>query len=181
MGTGRRMALAGCAAALIAGGTARGAGEPSFDATMELVSARATRYEKAALGFSCEETVILGKFSSSTGENKREQKNRYDYLYEAGSDGAYREIRMLPGKGGDPADAKEVNPDLDVPGAYDWALLFSPQHRAHFRFEPAGSELIGFHSSTVIAFRGAKTFDRGREIHEWSGRAWVDSETGNFV
>lgn len=177
----RKKALAGCAAALIAAGIARGAGEESFDATMELVSARATRYEKAALGFSCEETVILGKFSSSTGENKREQKSRYDYLYEGSSETGYREIRMLPSKTGDPADARQVEPDFDVPGAYDWALLFSQQHRQHFRFEPAGSELVGFHPAVVIAFRGAKTFDRGREIREWSGRAWVDAETGNFV
>ncbi|HEU5181106.1 MAG TPA: hypothetical protein VFW45_09950 [Candidatus Polarisedimenticolia bacterium] len=173
--------LAGCAAALFAAGIARGAGEDGFDATMELVSARATRYEKAALGFSCEETVILGKFSSSTGENKREQKSRYDYLYEGSSESGYREIRMQPSKNGDPADAKQVDPGLDVPGAYDWALLFSQQHRGHFRFEPAGSELVGFHSAVIIAFRGAKTFDHGREIHEWSGKAWVDSETGNFV
>jgi hypothetical protein len=176
------MVLAGCAAALMATGIARGAGEEeSFGAAMELVSARASRYERAALGFSCEETVILGKFSSSTGENKREQKNRYDYLYEGSSETGYREIRMQPSKSGDPADAREVDPGLDVPGAYDWALLFSQQHRSHFRFEAAGSELVDFHATVIIAFRGGKTFDRGREIHEWSGRVWVDSETGNFV
>ena len=88
---------------------------------------------------------------------------------------------MLSSKTGDPADSKQVDPELDVPGAYDWALLFTPQHQPHFRFEPAGAELVGFHSTTIIAFRGAETFDRGRGIGEWSGRVWVDSESGNFV
>jgi hypothetical protein len=153
----------------------------SFPGVMKLVGERAQLYEKAALGFSCEETVIQGKFSSGTGENKREEQNRYDYLYEGSADTGYREVRMVPAKNGDPTDSKEVDPGLDVPGAYDWALLFSGQHQSHFRFEPAGTERLGFHATTIIAFRGAKTFDRGKEIPEWSGRVWIDSDSGNFV
>jgi|GEM_PF-1980575 len=159
----------------------RAAGEDPFPEVMKLVNARAQLYEKAALGFSCEETVIQGKFSSGTGENKREQKNRYDYLYEGSSDSGYREVRMLPARNGDPADSKEVDPDLDVPGAYDWALLFTKQHQPFFRFESAGAERIGFQSTSIIAFRGAKTFDHGKDIQEWSGRVWVNNESGNFV
>src|SRR5262249_8829622 len=112
---------------------------------------------------------------------KREDKSRYDYLYEGSPEAGYREVRTLPSKSGDPADTKEVDPDLDVPGAYHWALLFSQQHRSHFRFEAAGTERLGIHSTTIISFRGDKTCDRGREIPEWSGRVWIDSETGNFV
>ena len=153
----------------------------SFPDVMKLVGERAQLYEKAALGFSCEETVIQGKFSSGNGENKREEKNRYDYLYEGSAESGYREVRMVPAKNGDPADTKQVDPGLDIPGAYDWALLFSPQHQSHFRFEPAGSERLGFHSTIIIAFRGAKTFDRGKDIQEWSGRVWIDSDSGNFV
>jgi hypothetical protein len=155
--------------------------EELFPAVMKMVMERSALYEKAALGFSCEETIIQGKFSSATGENKREEKSRYDYLYEGSSAKGYKEIRMLPAKSGDPADSKQVDPDLDIPGAYDWALLFTAQHQPHFRFEPAGTELVGFHSTFVIAFRGGRTFVRGKEIAEWVGRVWVDSETGNFV
>lgn len=150
----------------------------SFEAALPLLDKRAAMYEKAALGFSCEETVIEGKFNSRTGENKREQKNRYDYLYEGNPETGFREVRMKPSFFGEP---KPVDPDLSAPGAYDWALLFTPQYRSHFRFELAGKEQVGFHQTIVIGFRGTKTFDRGRDISEWSGRAWVDSETGNFV
>ena len=152
-----------------------------FPELMTLVNARAQLYEKAALGFSCEETVVQGKFSSGTGENKREQKNHYDYLYEGSAESGYREVRMLPSKSGDPADSKEVDPDLDVPGAYDWALLFTKQHQPYFRFEPAGIERVGFQSTAIIAFRGAKAFEHGKAIQEWSGRVWVNNESGNFV
>ncbi|HEV8375755.1 MAG TPA: hypothetical protein VGR38_05910 [Candidatus Polarisedimenticolia bacterium] len=152
-----------------------------FPEMMKRLVARSALYEKAALGFSCEETVIQGRFSAGTGENKREEKSRYDYLYEGSSDKGYREIRMLPSKTGDPSDSKQVDPDLGVPGAYDWALLFTPQHQPHFRFDPAGTELVGFHSTFIIAFRGGRTFERGKEIAEWNGRVWVDSESGNFV
>lgn len=159
------------------------AAEPdaAFSTVMKLVFDRAQLYEKAALGFSCEETVIQGKFSSATGENKREDKDRYDYLYEGNAESGYREVRMLASRSGDPADSKEVDPHLDVPGAYDWALLFTKQHQPYFRFEPAGNERIGFQPTAVIAFRGGKTFDRGKEIREWCGKVWVNSETGNFV
>jgi hypothetical protein len=152
-----------------------------FPEVMKLVNARAQLYEKAALGFSCEETVIQGKFSSGTGENKREQKNRYDYLYEGSPESGYREVRMLPSKNGDPADSKEVDPGLDVPGAYDWALLFTKQHQPYFRFELAGAERVGFQSTAILAFRGAKSFEHGKTIQEWSGRVWVNNESGNFV
>jgi hypothetical protein len=158
------------------------ADEPDpFPEVMKLVNARAQLYEKAALGFSCEETVIQGKFSSGTGENKKEQKNRYDYLYEGSAESGYKEVRMLPSKSGDPADSKEVDPDLDVPGAYDWALLFTKHHQPYFRFELAGTERVGFQTAAIISFRGAKAFDHGKEIQEWSGRVWVNNESGNFV
>ncbi len=153
----------------------------TFDAALPLLDRRAAMYEKAALGFSCDETVIEGKFSSRTGENKREQKTHYDYLYEGNPETGFREVRMRPSSGGDPQDTRQVDPDLSAPGAYDWALLFTPRYRDHFRFELAGQEQVGFHRTLVIGFRGTKTFERGREIPEWSGRAWVDSETGNFV
>lgn len=169
--------LAGAVPALAAGPTP----EELFPAMMKMVIERSALYEKAALGFSCEETIVQGKFSPASGENKREEKSRYDYLYEGSSAKGYKEIRMLPAKSGDPADSKQVDPDLDVPGAYDWALLFTPQHQPHFRFEASGRELVGFHSTFVIAFRGGRTFDHGKEIAEWTGRVWVDSETGNFV
>ena len=178
----RKLAALGAALALwLAPTPARASEKDPFPEVMKLVNARAQLYQKAALGFSCEETVIQGKFSSGTGENKREQKNRYDYLYEGNAESGYREVRMQPSKNGDPADSKEVDPDLDVPGAYDWALLFTSQHQPYFRFEMAGTERVGFQSTAIIAFRGAKTFERGKTIQEWSGRVWVNNESGNFV
>ena len=174
-------ALGAVLTVLLAPSHDRAAETDQFPEVMKLVNARAQLYEKAALGFSCEETVIQGKFSSGTGENKKEQKNRYDYLYEGNADSGYREVRMLPSKTGDPADSKEVDPDLDVPGVYDWALLFTKQHQPHFRFELTGTERVGFQTAAIIAFRGGKAFDRGKEIQEWSGRVWVNNESGNFV
>src|SRR5262245_24301958 len=174
-------ALGAVLTVLLAPSHDRAAETDQFPELMTLVNARAQLYEKAALGFSCEETVIQGKFSSGTGENKREQKNRYDYLYEGSPESGYREVRMLPSKNGDPADSKEVDPDLDVPGAYDGALLSTKQHQPYFRFEPAGSERVGFQPTAIIAFRGARPFEHGKAIQEWSGRVWVNNESGNFV
>src|SRR5262249_55450304 len=114
----RRRVFPGLLVALAAWSAPRGTEPDPFPAVMKLVGERAQLYEKAALGFSCEETVIQGKFSSGTGENKREDKSRYDYLYEGSPEAGYREVRTLPSKSGDPADTKEVDPDLDVPGAY---------------------------------------------------------------
>jgi hypothetical protein len=179
---GRKLAALGVLFGLCLAPTPQRAAEPDpFPEIMKLVNTRAQLYEKAALGFSCEETVIQGKFSSGKGENKKEQKDRYDYLYEGSAESGYREVRMLPSKNGDPADSKEVDPDLDVPGAYDWALLFTKHHEPFFRFEAAGSERVGFQPTSIIAFRGAKTFEHGKSIQEWSGRVWVNNESGNFV
>jgi hypothetical protein len=178
----RKLAALGAVLALFLAPSRHRADElDPFPEVMKLVNARAQLYEKAALGFSCEETVIQGKFSSGTGENKKEQKNRYDYLYEGSAESGYREVRMLPSKSGDPADSKEVDPDLDVPGVYDWALLFTKHHQPYFRFEMAGTERVGFQTAAIISFRGAKAFDHGQGIQEWSGRVWVNNESGNFI
>lgn len=148
---------------------------------MEQLSKRAALYEKAALGFSCDETVLVGKFSARSGENKKEEKTRYNYLYEGSPQSGYEEIRLLQDRNDSPRQTRIVDPDLPIPGAYDWALLFTDRHRPYFRFEPAGEELIGFHPTRILAFEGAARWERGKKIEEWSGKVWVDRETGNFV
>ena len=157
-------------------------GDPgSLPPLLDRLARRALLYEKAALGFSCEETVILGKFEAKSGESKREERTLYNYLYEGNPQSGYQEIRMLVEKNGSPKESRLTDPDLHAPHAYDWALLFTDRHRAHFRFEPAGEELVGFHVARILGFSGSAPFLKGREIEEWSGRVWVDGETGNFV
>jgi len=148
---------------------------------LEQLSRRAVLYEKAAVGFSCDETVLVGKFSSRTGENRKEEKTRYNYLYEGNPGTGYEEIRILQDRNDLPRDARIADPGLPVPRAYEWALLFTEHHRPYFRFESAGEEWVGFHATRVVAFQGAATWNRGRRIEEWSGKVWVDRETGNFV
>lgn len=162
---------------------APGAVEPTPPANppLDLLSHRASLYEKAALGFNCEETVIVGKFEKESGESRREVKTRYDYLYEGNPEEGYREIRILVAKNGSPRTHQEVELKLNAPDAYSWALLFTDRHRSHFRFQDQGEELVGFHIASVIGFAGAASFGRGREIEEWSGKVWVDRETGNFL
>jgi len=158
--------------------------EPAFfplEPVMEQLSKRAVLYEKAALGFSCDETVLAGKFSARNGENRREEKTRYNYLYEGSPELGYEEIRLLQDRNDSPREHRIVDPDLPVPGAYDWALLFTDLHRPYFRFEPAGEEWIAFHPARILAFSGAARWERGKKIEEWSGEVWVDRETGNFV
>jgi hypothetical protein len=148
---------------------------------LEQLSRRAALYEKAALGFSCDETVLVGKFSGRTGENRKEEKTLYNYLYEGNPGTGFEEIRILQDRNDLPQEARIAEPGLPVPGAYDWALLFTERHRPYFRFESAGEERVGFHVTRIVAFQGAATWNRGRRIEEWSGKVWVDRETGNFV
>jgi len=148
---------------------------------LEQLSKRAALYEKAALGFSCDETVLVGKFSRSSGENKKEEKTRYNYLYEGSPDSGYEEIRLLQDRNDSPRQTRIVDPDFPVPGAYDWALLFTDRHRPYFHFEAAGEEWVAFHPARILAFSGTAPWERGKKIEEWSGKVWVDRETGNFV
>ena len=55
---------------------------PPLEALLGRLAERGALYEKAATGFSCEETITVGKFSGKTGENRREMVTRYDTLYE---------------------------------------------------------------------------------------------------
>jgi hypothetical protein len=182
--TGRRaLAILALSGAVAGTGPVPPTLSPSLplDPLLDLLSQRAALYEKAALGFSCDETVLLGKFSARSGENKKEDETRYNYLYEGDPNSGFVERRFRAGRNDAPEEARIVDPDLPVPGAYDWALLFTGRHRPFFRFESAGEELVGFHSTRVVAFRGGAAWVRGRQIEEWSGKIWVDSETGNFV
>jgi len=169
----------------LAGAAAAGPGPPSvsdpLEALLGRLSQRGALYEKAALGFSCEETVVEGKFGGQGGENRREVKTRYDYLCEGNPQSGYEEIRILVSKDASSRGRRVVNTNLGVPGAYAWSLLFTDLRRPHFRFELEGEELLGFHLAAVVAFTGAAPFAGGREIEEWSGRVWVDQETGNFL
>ena len=152
-----------------------------LETLLDLLARRAALYEKAALGFSCDETVLVGKFSARSGENKKEDEASYNYLYEGDPGSGFVERRFRADRNAAPEDARIVDPDLPVPGAYDWALLFTGRHRPFFRFESAGDEMVGFHATRVLAFRGGAVWVRGRQIEEWSGKIWVDSESGNFV
>jgi hypothetical protein len=172
-------AVAGCSAA--AGQTQTSPGAEPFEAILERLARRGALYEKAALGFSCEETVLVGKFSSRTGESRREESTLYDAMYEGNPKDGYQLIRLLIARNGEPRIRRLEEPDLDIPGAYDWALLFTGAHRPYFRFEDAGEEILDTHAARAIAFAGAAAFDRGRKIEEWSGRVWVERETGNFL
>jgi hypothetical protein len=154
---------------------------PTLGPLQDLLLRRAAMYEKAAVGFSCDETVLQGKFSASSGDNKKEEETRYSYLVEGDPLKGFEELRFLLDSNNAPQESRIVDPGLPVPGAYDWALLFTESHRPHFRFEPAGEEIVGFHATLKVAFTGPATWVRGREIEEWSGTAWVDRETGNFV
>ena len=183
-GRGIPAALAALALAGLPSGAAGPPREPvtfPLEPVLEQLVKRAALYEKAALGFSCDETVLVGKFSSRSGENKREQKTRYSYLYEGSPQAGYEELRLLQARNDSPRESRIVDPDLPIPGAYDWALLFTDHHRPYFRFEAAGEEWIGFHPARVLAFSGAAHWERGKKIEEWSGKVWVDRETGNFV
>ena len=179
---GRILAILACWGA-VASPAAPNSPQASFplDPVLDLLVRRATLYEKAAVGFSCDETVLRGKFSARTGENKREEESRYNYLYEGDARSGFEEMRFLLERNDAPQETRVVKPDLPVPGAYDWALLFTDRHKPYFRFEPAGEEMVGFHATRVIAFTGAAAWSGGRKIEEWSGKVWVDRETGNFV
>jgi hypothetical protein len=180
-GKRRLGALAGLALALAGASGPPGGSGYALEAVLEQVSRRAALYEKAAVGFSCDESILIGKFSARSGENRREEKTRYNYLYEGNPQAGYREIRLLLDKNGAPRQGRVADPDLPVPGAYDWALLFTEHYRPHFRFEPAGSELVGTKSTYILSFSGAAAWESGKKLEEWSGKVWVDRETGNFV
>jgi len=154
---------------------------PPLEALLGRLAERGALYEKAATGFSCEETITVGKFSGKTGENRREMVTRYDTLYEGNPQSGYQEIRLLVEKNESPRQRRLVDPDLAVPGAYDWSLLFTEVHRPHFRFEAAGEEIVELHLADIVAFAGAAPFVRGKRIEEWTGRVWVDRDTGNFL
>jgi len=176
--------LAGLAAALAAASSLESkppSRSPPLAALLGRLAERSALYEKAATGFSCEETIAVGKFSGKTGENRREVITRYDTLYEGNPQSGYREIRILVEKNDAPRSRRMVDPDLSVPGAYDWALLFTELHRPHFRFEGAGEEIVELRLADIVAFAGAAPFVRGKKIEEWTGRVWVDRDTGNFL
>jgi hypothetical protein len=159
------------------------ASDPPFplDPVIEQLTRRAASYEKAALGFSCDETVRVGSFSARSGESTKEDQTRYNYLYEGDPQSGFQEIRYLLDENGTPRETRLADPDLPIPGAYDWALLFTAKHKPYFRFEAGGEEIVGIHATRIVVFRGAAAWKGGGEVEEWSGRIWADRETGDFV
>ncbi|MGH9866736.1 MAG: hypothetical protein ACREAA_01030 [Candidatus Polarisedimenticolia bacterium] len=154
--------------------------DPNFVALMDRLGERAALYRKKALGFTCREVVISGKYDLDNGSYKKGDRSNYDYLFEERSDGSLREVREEVVKDGDGVKRRGTDFEPESPPAYAWATLFSKENRARFHFRPAGQVVKAYRLLTMIQFIGTSPNPGGSEISGWSGTVAVEGKTLNL-
>ena len=130
-------------------------------------------YASLALRFLCIETV-------RTTEDKKDDEQRYDYMYVEHEEQRYRPYRQRH-TGKMALASEEAQVDFAFPDAYSWTLMFVPerQHLFHFRF--VGREWFSLRNSYILEFDAPLPFTSGKTIYEWMGRVWVDAENLNIL
>jgi len=155
--------------------------DPNFVALMDRLSERAALYRRQALGFTCREVVVSGKYDIDNGSYKKGDRSTYDYLFEERPGGGLREVREEVVKAND-GDVKRRSTDFEppLPAAYSWATLFAKENRARFHFRPAGQVVKAYRLLTLITFIGTSPNPGGNDIAGWSGTVSVEGKTLNI-
>ena len=141
---------------------------------LALLARHSEKYSAALLLFVCEETLIRSEFDGSSGRRQSEDARKYDYVLDRGPSGEVVERRRPLGARG---VGSPVDPPAKVPEPFLWSLLFTPRYQRLYNFRLAGQEVAHFRLATVIEFDAILPFVDGSQITQWSGRAYVDSET----
>jgi hypothetical protein len=150
---------------------------------MERLTERASLYRAKALGFTCREVVITGKYDLETGSYKKGDRTTYEYLFEEREGGGgLRELReeLIYDKDGDSFKRKGTDFEPQAPPAYAWAGLFARENRARFHFRPAGQVVKAYRLLTMIQFIGTSPNPGGNDISGWSGTVAVEGKTLNL-
>ncbi len=152
-----------------------------LDQLLEALAERAAEYERYALGFTCEESVVRSFYQAEKGSFRRRDREVYDYLFAVSEKtGRLEEIREIIEENGKPVrrNVRELN--LGIPPAYAWSQIFSRKNSGRFFFRYAGRLIRGYRLLLQIDFVGAAAEPGKSDIAGWSGRASVDSETLNL-
>ena len=155
--------------------------DPNFVALMDRLVERAALYRRQALGFTCREVVVSGKYDIESGSYKKGDRSTYDYLFEERAGGGLREVREEVVRSND-GDVKRRSTDFEppLPPAYSWATLFAKENRARFHFRPAGQVVKAYRLLTLIHFIGTSPNPGGTDISGWSGTVSVEGKTLNL-
>lgn len=144
-------------------------------------SAAARRYDTYAQRFLCTETHRNVDYSRSAGEARREKETAYGYLLTLDpKNGSYEVVRQVLDDKKEPTGGERTI-DLGGPEPYTWTFLFLPTTVSTTRYRYLGREIQNYRLTHVVSFEGSAPRVEGRDIREWTGKAWVEENTGNLV
>ena len=136
------------------------------------------RYRDNALGFTCDETIIVRR------SKRRGRVLEFEYIYAYNDDGGLRDYRltsrqtrrMRAGKAS--PEAVDLN-DYDLPvfvlRAYSSIFIFGEELQDLYDYEILGEE--GALGRPAIKVRFAARPPHVDDVNDWFGEAWVDAET----
>lgn len=152
-----------------------------LEAVLERLAAKADQYNRYALGFTCEESVIKSSYNAEQGSFKKRDREVYDYLFERSeSTGRLQEVREITEENGRPVRHNARDLSLEIPPSYAWSQIFARQNRGKFQYRLAGRMLKGYRLLLQIDFVGVAAEPGKEDIAGWSGRASVDSGSLNL-
>jgi len=154
--------------------------DPAFIELMERLAERARLYRRAALGFTCRESVVTAKYDIESSNYRKGSKSVYDYLFEERPDGQLKEFRELLVEKGDSVKRRNTDFDPPVPPAYMWAGIFGKENGGRFHFRPAGQVVKAYRLLTLINFVGISPNPGGDDIAGWSGQVALEARTLNI-
>jgi hypothetical protein len=144
------------------------AGGPRLEETLDHLSRAAGLYRDSALRFSCDEEIAGSGLGGKT--------YRFEYIYVYSSSRGFKDYRT------DPAARRPREIDLNayrIPQflrrAYSWIFVFGEAARKHHRYTIVGEDVAFGRAALKLAFEPIPPFKR--DMNEWFGTAWIDSET----
>jgi hypothetical protein len=167
--------------ALAADPSAPGTPGGDLESVLERLAAKADQYNRYALGFTCQESVIKSSYNAEQGSFRKRDREVYDYLFERSeATGRLQEVREITEENGRPVRRGTRDLSLEIPPSYAWSQIFARQNRGKFQYRLAGRMLKGYRLLLQIDFVGIAAEPGKADIAGWSGRASVDSGSLNL-
>ena len=137
----------------------------------------ATDYSRAALSFSCQESI---RWIGKEGSGRRD----FNYVVAIDENGVFEDYRTLDRKREANALPARVEPrDHGVPSylrsAYLWVFIFKRDRWPHHHYEIMGKKKLYGRPATLIRFEPKPPYRV--DVNNWFGTAWVDRETAQLL
>lgn len=157
------------------------AASKTLQGLMSVWGAASRRYDTYAQRFLCMETHRTIDYSRSAGEARKDKETSYGYLLTLDpKNGSYEVVRQILDDKKEPTGGEKTI-DLRCPEPYSWTLMFLPTISSTTHYHYLGREIQNYRLTHVVSFEGSAPHVEGRDLREWTGKAWIEDNTGNLV